>query len=413
MSWRLLKIGLSRDYREPRMFRAPQPLRDSYDVVIIGAGGHGLAAAYYLARDHGITNVAVLERSYIGSGNTGRNTTIIRSNYLTPEGVRFYDRSIALWRDLGSELDLNLFYSTRGHYTLAHTDASLRTMRWRAEVNRQLGVDSELVDAREVQRALPMLDITCAGHAPILGALYHAPGAVARHDAVAWGYGRAAELRGAEIHQQTEVTGLRIAGDRICGVETNRGPVATRCVLAAVAGYTPRILRMAGLTSPIYVHPLQAMVSEPLKPWLDPIIVSGSLHVYVSQTARGELVMGASLDPCELHSTRSTLDFTETLAAHMLEMFPFLSQVKVNRQWAGMADMTPDFAPIMGRTPVEGFYLDAGWGTYGFKATPIAGKTMSATVATGRNDPLIAAFDWDRFARFDLTGEKGAAAVGH
>jgi sarcosine oxidase subunit beta len=413
MSWRLLKIGLSRDYREPRMFRAPQPLRDSYDVVIIGAGGHGLAAAYYLARDHGITNVAVLERSYIGSGNTGRNTTIIRSNYLTPEGVRFYDRSIALWRDLGSELDLNLFYSTRGHYTLAHTDASLRTMRWRAEVNRQLGVDSELVDAREVQRALPMLDITCAGHAPILGALYHAPGAVARHDAVAWGYGRAAELRGAEIHQQTEVTGLRIAGDRICGVETNRGPVATRCVLAAVAGYTPRILRMAGLTSPIYVHPLQAMVSEPLKPWLDPIIVSGSLHVYVSQTARGELVMGASLDPCELHNTRSTLDFTETLAAHMLEMFPFLSQVKVNRQWAGMADMTPDFAPIMGRTPVEGFYLDAGWGTYGFKATPIAGKTMSATVATGRNDPLIAAFDWDRFARFDLTGEKGAAAVGH
>jgi sarcosine oxidase, subunit beta len=413
MSWRLLKIGLSREYREPRMFSAPRSLRGSYDVVIIGAGGHGLAAAYYLARDHGITNVAVLERSYIGSGNTGRNTTIIRSNYLTPEGVRFYDRSISLWRDLGSELDLNLFFSTRGHYTLAHTDASMRTMRWRAEVNRQLGVDSELVDAREVQRALPMLDITCAGHAPILGALYHAPGAVARHDAVAWGYGRAAELRGAEIHQQTEVTGLRMKGDRICGVDTNRGHIATRCVLSAVAGYTPRILRMAGLTSPIYVHPLQAMVTEPLKPWLDPIIVSGSLHVYVSQTARGELVMGASLDPCELHSTRSTLDFAETLAAHMLEMFPFLSQVKVNRQWAGMADMTPDFAPIMGRTPIDGFYIDAGWGTYGFKATPVAGKTMSATVATGRNDPLIAAFDWDRFARFELTGEKGAAAVGH
>lgn len=413
MSWRLLKIGLSREYREPRMFRGPQPLRDSYDVVIIGAGGHGLAAAYYLARDHGITNVAVLERSYIGSGNTGRNTTIIRSNYLTPEGVRFYDRSIRLWRDLGSELDLNLFYSTRGHYTLAHTDATLRTLRWRAEVNRELGVDSELVDAHELVRALPMLDITCGGHARILGALYHAPGAVARHDAVAWGYGRAAELRGAQIHQQTEVTGLRIEGDRIRGVDTNRGHIATNCVLSAVAGYTPRILRMAGLTSPIYVHPLQAMVSEPLKPWLDPIIVSGSLHVYVSQTARGELVMGASLDPCELHSTRSTLDFAESLAAHMLEMFPFLAQVKVNRQWAGMADMTPDFAPIMGRTPVEGFYLDAGWGTYGFKATPVAGKTMSATVARGRNDPLIAAFDWDRFARFDLTGEKGAAAVGH
>jgi sarcosine oxidase subunit beta len=355
----------------------------------------------------------VLERSYVGGGNTGRNTTIIRSNYLTPEGVRFYDRSISLWRDLGSELDLNLFYSTRGHYTLAHTDTTLRTMRWRAEVNRELGVESELVDAAAVARALPMLDITCGGHAPILGALYHAPGAVARHDAVAWGYGRAAELRGAQIHQQTEVTGLRIAGGRIRGVDTNRGHIATNCVLSAVAGYTPRILRMAGLTSPIYVHPLQAMVSEPLKPWLDPIIVSGSLHVYVSQTARGELVMGASLDPCELHSTRSTLDFAETLAAHMLEMFPFLAQVKMNRQWAGMADMTPDFAPIMGVTPIEGFYLDAGWGTYGFKATPVAGKTMSATVAHGRNDPLIAAFDWHRFARFELTGEKGAAAVGH
>ena len=409
----LLRIGLSRRYPEPRMFRRPERLRDAYEVVIIGGGGHGLAAAYYLAKEHGVSNIAVLEKGYIGGGNTGRNTAIIRSNYLTPEGVRFYDESVRLWRDLSGELDLNLFYSTRGHFTLAHTDASLRTMRWRAEVNKQAGVDSRVVGPAEIARELPMMDLTAGGHLPVLGALYHAPGAIARHDAVAWGYGRAAELRGAEIHQGTEVTGLDIEAGRITGVRTTRGRIAAGCVISAVAGHTPRILAMAGLRSPIYVHPLQAMVSEPVKRWLDAIVVSGSLHVYVSQSARGELVMGASLDPSELHRTRSSLDFMTRLSAHLLALFPALADVKVNRQWAGLADMTPDFAPIMGLTPVDGLYLDAGWGTWGFKATPVAGKTMAATVATGRNDPLIAAFDWWRFERFELTGEKGAASVGH
>jgi sarcosine oxidase subunit beta len=413
MSWRLFKIGLAPRYPEPRMFREPRELSDSYDVVIIGAGGHGLAAAYYLARDHGIRKVAVLERNYIGSGNTGRNTTIIRSNYLTAEGVRFYDRSLSLWRDLGSELDINLFLSTRGHYTLAHTDASLRTMRWRAEINKQAGVRSSVVGPAEIARALPMMDLAAGGHLPVLGALFHEPGAIARHDAVAWGYGRAAEARGVEIHQRTEVLGLDVAGGRVRGVKTNRGRIAAGCVISAVAGYTPRVLDMAGLRSPIYVHPLQAMVSEPVKRWLDAIVVSGSLHVYVSQSARGELVMGASLDPAELHRPRSTLEFMTGLSGHMLALFPMLADVKVNRQWAGLADMTPDFAPIMGLTPVEGLYLDAGWGTWGFKATPVAGKTMAATVASGRNDPLIRAFDWWRFDRFELTGEKGAASVGH
>lgn len=398
------------------MFRVRE-LKPAYDVVIIGAGGHGLAAAYYLARDHGIHDVAVLERGYLGGGNTARNTTIIRSNYLTPEGVQFYDQSVRLWQDLSQDFDLNLFYSQRGHLTLAHTDASLRTMRWRAEVNKHFGIDSEVLDADAVHEAVPMMDMSCAGHAPILGALYHAPGAIARHDAVAWGYGRGADRRGVAIHQNTEVLGIEIenVGSRraVAGVITSSGRIATRKVLCAVAGSTPRLLQMVGLQSPIYIHPLQAMVSEPLKPWLDPIIVSGSLHVYVSQSARGELVMGASLDPYELHSTRSTLDFAEGLAAHMLELFPFLSAVKVNRQWAGMADMTPDFAPIMGKTPIEGLYLDAGWGTWGFKATPVCGKTMSHTVATDQTHPLITAFGLERFRRFDLTGEKGAAAVGH
>ncbi|MFZ2507796.1 MAG: FAD-dependent oxidoreductase [Steroidobacteraceae bacterium] len=413
MPYRLLKYGMTRRHPDPRMFRQPEKLKDSYEVVIIGGGGHGLAAAYYLARDHGIRDVAVLEQGYVGGGNTGRNTTIIRSNYLTAEGVRFYDESVRLWQDLAQDFDLNLFYSTRGHFTLAHTDAAMRTSRWRAEVNKHLGIASEVVDAAQVKRMIPMIDLSCGGHAPIVGALYHQPGAIARHDAVAWGYGRGADRRGVEIHQNTEVTGIDLRDGAVVGVRTTRGPVRTRKVLCAVAGSTPWILAMIGLRCPISIHPLQAMVSEPLKPWLDPIIVSGSLHVYVSQSARGELVMGASLDPYELHSTRSTLDFAESLSSHMLDLFPFLSEVKINRQWAGMADITPDFAPIMGTTPCEGFFLDAGWGTWGFKATPVCGKTMSHTVASGRDHPLITGFGWSRFARFELTGEKGAASVGH
>ena len=413
MPFRLLRFALSSKYPEPPMFRARDSLKKSYDAVIIGAGGHGLAAAYYLARDHGITNVAVLEKGYIGGGNTGRNTAIIRSNYLTPEGVQFYDASVKLWEDLSEDFNLNLFYSTRGHFTLAHTDSAMRTMRWRAEVNKHMGVNSEVVGPKEILRACPHLDITCAGHAPILGALYHAPGSIARHDAVAWGYGRGADQRGVEIHQRTEVLGIDVQKGRVLGLNTSRGYISTPKILCAVAGSTPRITKMVGIRTPIVIHPLQAMVTEPIKPWLDTILVSGSLHVYVSQSDRGELVMGASLDPYEVQSTRSTLDFAEGLAAHMLDMFPFLSNVKVNRQWAGMADMTPDFAPIMGKTQVEGFYIDAGWGTWGFKATPVSGKTMSYTLANDKEHELIKAFRLSRFAEYDLTGEKGAASVGH
>jgi sarcosine oxidase, subunit beta len=413
MPYRLLRFALSKKYPEPRMFTEHAQLKKSYDVVIIGAGGHGLACAYYLAKDHGITNVAVLDKGYLGGGNTGRNTTIIRSNYLTPEGVAFYDQSVKLWQDLSADFDLNIFYSTRGHFTLAHTDAAVRTMRWRAEVNKHFGVDSELVGPEAVKKACPRIDLTCGGHAPIMGALFHAPGAIARHDAVAWGYGRGADRRGVEIHQQTEVNGIDVKAGKVVGVQTSKGYIATTKVLSATAGYSPRILNMLDIRTPLYVHPLQAMVSEPMKPWLDPILVSGSLHIYVSQTARGELVMGASLDPYEVQNTRSTLDFVEGLSAHMLDMFPFLSHVKVVRQWAGLADMTPDFAPIMGKTPVEGFYLDSGWGTWGFKATPVCGKTMSYTIAKDEDHELIKGFRLSRFADYKLTGEKGAASVGH
>ena len=413
MPFRLLKYALKSDYPAKRFFRALETPKKSYDVVIIGGGGHGLAAAYYLGKDHGITNVAVLEKGYIGGGNTGRNTAIVRSNYLTPEGVSFYDASVKIYEGLSEELDLNLFYSTRGHFTLAHTESALRTMRWRAEVNKHVGVDSRVVGVDEIKKACPQLNISCSGQAPILGALYHGPGSIARHDGVAWGYARGADGYGAEIYQNTEVLSIDVKNGKVCGVNTNKGYIETKQVLCAVAGFTPRITKMVDLETPIVIHPLQACVTEPMKPWLNSILVSGSLHVYVSQSSRGELVMGSSLDPYEVHQTRSTLDFVEGLTSHMLDMFPFLSNVKIVRQWGGMADMTPDFAPIMGKTPIEGFYIDAGWGTWGFKATPISGKTMAATIANDSDHELIHTFRLSRFEEYELTGEKGAASVGH
>lgn len=413
MPFRLLKYALKSDYPGKRFFRALETPKKSYDVVIIGGGGHGLAAAYYLGKDHGISNVAVLEKGYIGGGNTGRNTAIVRSNYLTPEGVNFYDASVKIYEGLSEELDLNLFYSTRGHFTLAHTESAMRTMRWRAEVNKHVGVNSRVVGPDEIKKACPQIDISCSGQAPILGALYHGPGSIARHDGVAWGYARGADGYGAEIYQNTEVLSIDVKNGKVCGVNTNKGYIETKQVLCAVAGFTPRITEMVDLKTPIIIQPLQACVTEPMKPWLNQILVSGSLHVYVSQSSRGELVMGSSLDPYEVHSSRSTLDFVEGLTAHMLDMFPFLSNVKIVRQWGGMADMTPDFAPIMGKTPIEGFYLDAGWGTWGFKATPISGKTMAATIANDSNHELIHTFRFSRFEDYELTGEKGAASVGH
>jgi sarcosine oxidase, subunit beta len=413
MPWALLKYGLHRKHPIARHFPARPELKPRYEVVIVGGGGHGLSAAYHLARDHGITDVAVLDRSYLGGGNTARNTTIIRANYLTPEGVAFYKESVELWRDLSIELDMNLMYAERGHLTLAHTDAALRTARWRAEVNKHLGVDSELVFPDEIRAICPQLNLSEDVRYPILGALYHPPGAIARHDAVAWGYARAAARQGVELHPQTEVTGLLIEAGQIRGVQTTRGTVHAGKVLQAVAGSSTLLAGMAGLRLPIRTVPLQACVSQPLKPFLDVIVVSGSLHVYVSQSARGELVMGGSTDPYALYSTRSSLEFKEGLMAHMLELFPFLGEVKVLRQWAGMADMTPDFSPVMGLTPIQNYYIDAGWGTWGFKATPVCGKRMAECIATGRQPALLEPFALCRFERFALVGEKGAASVGH
>jgi sarcosine oxidase, subunit beta len=408
----LLKHGLGLAAAE-RHFPRSKDLNKRYDVVIIGGGGHGLAAAYHLAKDYGITNVAVLEKDYLAGGNTARNTTIVRSNYLTEEGVKFYDESVRMFQNLSNELDYNILYSERGHLTLAHTDAAVRTARWRAEVNKHLGIDSELVYPEEIAKICPELNLGTDVRYPILGALYHPPGAIARHDGAAWGYARRAAEYGVEIHTQTEVTGLQIENNRVTGVKTTRGDIQCGKVLQAVAGMSSEVARMAGFQLPIKTIPLQACVTEPVKPFLDAIIVSGSLHVYVSQSSRGELVMGASADPYPLYSTRSTLEFKEELMMHLLELLPFVGKLRVLRQWAGMTDMTPDFSPVMGLTPVENYYIDAGWGTWGFKATPVCGKRMAETVATGIAPDLIRPFELERFYRFEQVGERGAASVGH
>ena len=337
----------------------------------------------------------------------------MRSNYLTPDGVRFYDRSVKLYETLAADLNFNVMFSQRGHLTLAHNDSSLRTMRWRAEVNKLEGIDSEVIGPAEIQRLVPFMDVSDEARYPILGALYHPPGGTIRHDAVNWGYARAADALGVQIHQETEVLGVDVDSDRVVGVRTNRGHVATPIVVNATAGWSSLIAEMAGVTLPIITHPLQAAVTEPVKTFLNTVVVSGTLHVYVSQTDRGELVFGASTDPYPSYSMRGSLEFTEELAGHVLELMPSIAKLRVLRQWAGLCDMTPDFSPVMGVTPVDGFLVDVGWGTYGFKAGPVAGEAMAELVATGNTPPNISAFGLARFSGGKLVGEKGAAAVGH
>jgi sarcosine oxidase subunit beta len=407
----LLRHGLTgADW--PKAWREHAPRR-AYDVVVIGAGVHGLATAYYLASRHGITNVAVLDRGYVGGGGSGRNTAILRSNYLTPEGVAFYDRSLQLYRNLSRELNFNVMFSRRGHLTLAHNDSSLRTMRWRAEVNKVAGIDSEVIDPDEIKRLVPMMDTSDRTRYPILGALYHPPGGIIRHDAVVWGYARAADGLGVHIHQNTEVTGIDVGGGRVRGVQTTRGPIAAPVVVNCTAGWASLISALAGVGLPIITHPLQAAVTEPVKMFLDTVVVSGTLHVYVSQTDRGELVFGASVDPFASYSMRASLEFLEELAGHVLQLMPSLATMRVLRQWAGLCDMTPDYSPIIGVTPVEGFLVDVGWGTYGFKAGPAAGEAVAQLIGTGAVPDLVAGFDLARFDDGRLVGEKGAAAVGH
>jgi sarcosine oxidase subunit beta len=402
-----------RDLLRPgRMWRRRPELRDRYEVVIVGGGSHGLATAYYLAK-RGITDVCVLEKSYIGSGAAGRNTAILRSNYRTPEGARFYQESLRLYEGLSTELGWNLLFSQQGHFTLAHSDRSEIVLSERAAVNRLLGIDSRVVGLDEIREHLPAMRLSRDALHPVRSALYHPPGGTIRHDAVVWGLARGADRGGAEVHPYTEVTAIERSNGCVTGVQTQHGPVAARTVISCAAGWSSEVARLAGVGLPITTHILQAFVTEPLKPLLDAVVVSADQHVYISQTDRGEFLIGAEIEPWTTYRQRGTLNFLEESSRHALELFPQLEHARMLRSWAGLCDISPDYSPILGATEVEGFLISAGWGTYGFKAAPIVGATLAELVDTGRTPELIEPFSLERFYRDDLVSELAAAAVSH
>ncbi len=408
----LLRNAISYNRNWQRAWRCPEP-RAKYDVVIVGGGGHGLATAYYLAKEHGVRNIAVLEKGWIGGGNTGRNTTIVRSNYLWTESSLLYERSLKLWEGLSQDLNYNVMFSQRGVYNLGHSLQDMRDIERRVNANRLNGIDAEVVNAEQIKKAIPLINTSANARYPILGASLQRRGGVARHDAIAWGFARAADAHGVDIIQQCEVTGLNRDGGRITGLETTRGSIKADKVGIVVAGNASVLASMAEMRLPIESHPLQAFVSEPLKPVLDAVVMSNAVHGYISQSDKGDLVIGAGIDAYNGYGQRGSFHTIEHAMQAIIEMFPSFSRVRMLRMWGGTVDICPDACPIISKTPIDGLYFNCGWGTGGFKATPGSGWVFAHTIAQDRPHELNAAFNLDRFTTGALVDEHGAAAVAH
>jgi sarcosine oxidase, subunit beta len=396
---------------ESRYWRAAEP-KPSYDVVIVGGGGHGLATAYYLARNHGITDVCIVERGWLGGGNMARNTTIIRSNYLWDESAAIYEHSLKLWEGLESDLDADIGFSQRGVLNLAHDQGDIRTSIRRVNANRLNGVDAEWLDADGVKEFCPLVNTSSDVRYPVLGGTLQRRGGVARHDKVAWAFARAADRLGVDIVEHAEVTGFVRDGERVVGVETSRGVIRANTVALAAAGHTSVLASMAGLRLPLQSHPLQALVSALYEPVLDTVVMSNAVHVYISQADKGELVMGAGIDQYNGYAQRGSFHVIEHQMGAALELFPIFAHAKLLRTWAGIVDVCPDASPIIGPTPIPGLLVNCGWGTGGFKATPGSGWAFAEIVATGHSD-LARPYGLDRFTSGALIDEHGAAAVAH
>ncbi len=395
-----------------RLWRSAEPRR-GYDVVIVGGGGHGLATAHYLARNHGITDVAVLEKGRLAGGNMARNTTIIRSNYLWDESAGLYEHALKLWEGLEEDLDYPLLFSQRGVLNLAHSLQDVRAGVRRVEANRLNGVDAEWLLPDQVKDACPLVDVSPEVRYPVMGATYQPRAGIAKHDHVAWGLARSADAAGIDIIENCEVTGLDVHDGRVRGVRTTRGPIAAGRVALCAAGHSSGLAAMAGIDLPLQSHPLQALVSELLEPVHPTVVMSNAVHVYVSQAHKGELVMGAGIDSYNAYTQRGAFHVIERQMAAALELFPVFARAHVLRTWGGVVDVTPDASPVIGLSPVENLYLNCGWGTGGFKATPGVGSVFAHTIAHDEPHPLNAPFTLDRFTTGALVDEHGAAGVAH